>query len=510
MNIKTRLIGFGAISLLFSVTMGCFGIWGERHIIEAVEKNATSAAAMRHHMEADMMHDALRSDVLGAAMAAQNSQPAARAAIQKQLAEHTDLFIEALAANEKLPLPAEIQQAIRAARPAVDAYIKLSQQMVAQAFDAPTDFSARMAEFNAAFSALEPRMETLSDMIEKDAAESTASAKEASDDSVALSTALMLAAAIFLTGASAMLIRSILGSLAQVRRAVEGLASGDADLRQRLPKLDGEFDHVAAALNRFLDNVAGVASRVSESALTIAEVTHQAAAHNADLSSRTEAQAGSLEKTASTMEELTNAVRDNAANADKANSLASQATEIAQHGGAVVDQVVHTMASIKESSRKIVDIISVIDGIAFQTNILALNAAVEAARAGEQGRGFAVVAAEVRTLAQRSATAAKEIKELIGNSVETVGAGDELVREAGQIMERVVTSVTEVAGIMHHIRSASAEQSHSIAQAHQAITSIDQLTQQNAHMVSEQSEGANSIGQQVQELVSTISIFNVT
>jgi methyl-accepting chemotaxis protein len=228
-----------------------------------------------------------------------------------------------------------------------------------------------------------------------------------------------------------------------------------------------------------------------------------------DLSSRTEEQAGSLEETASAMEELTSTVEKNADNARQANQLAMSASTVAARGGSVVGEVVDTMESINASSRKIVDIISVIDGIAFQTNILALNAAVEAARAGEQGRGFAVVASEVRNLAQRSAGAAKEIKQLINDSVEKVGNGSKLVAQAGVTMEEVVASVRHVTDIVSEITAASQEQSDGIGQINLAITQMDQATQQNAALVEQAAAAAASLQDQAEKLSRAVSVFKL-
>jgi len=220
-------------------------------------------------------------------------------------------------------------------------------------------------------------------------------------------------------------------------------------------------------------------------------------------------QASSLEETASSMEELTSTVKQNADNARQANQLAAKASEVAMKGGAVVSDVVATMSSISDSSRKIVDIISVIDGIAFQTNILALNAAVEAARAGEQGRGFAVVAAEVRNLAQRSATAAKEIKTLIGDSVEKVEAGTRLVDQAGSTMTEVVDSIRHVTDIMGEITAASEEQSRGIDQINQAVMDMDDVTQQNAALVEQAAAAAGSMQDQAAKLTQVVSVFKL-
>jgi len=258
------------------------------------------------------------------------------------------------------------------------------------------------------------------------------------------------------------------------------------------------------------DNLVKIVSEVRGSTDTINTATSEIASGNADLSQRTEEQASSLEETASSMEELTSTVRQNADNANQANQLAAGASEVAVRGGAVVGEVVQTMNAISDSSKKIVDIISVIDGIAFQTNILALNAAVEAARAGEQGRGFAVVATEVRTLAQRSASAAKEIKELIGDSVAKVENGTRLVDEAGATMDEIVKAVKRVTDIMSEISAASQEQSSGIEQVNQAVTQMDEATQQNAALVEEAAAAAESMQDQVRELSRSVSIFKLS
>jgi methyl-accepting chemotaxis protein-1 (serine sensor receptor) len=301
------------------------------------------------------------------------------------------------------------------------------------------------------------------------------------------------------------LIASPLHTAVQVARKV---ASGD--LTQHI-EVDSrsETGQLLQALKEMNESLSSTVRAVRYGTETITAASGEIASGNADLSSRTEAQAGSLEETASSMEELTSTVRQNADNARQANQLVLSASEVAMKGGHVVEQVVQTMSSIKDSSRKIVDIIGVIDGIAFQTNILALNAAVEAARAGEQGRGFAVVASEVRNLAQRSASAAKEIKGLIGDSVEKVDAGGKLVDQAGATMGEIVSSVKHVADIMGEIASASQEQSSGIEQINQAITQMDEMTQQNAALVEQAAAAAQSMQNQAVELSRAASIFKL-
>ncbi|WP_229507895.1 methyl-accepting chemotaxis protein [Massilia sp. Dwa41.01b] len=294
------------------------------------------------------------------------------------------------------------------------------------------------------------------------------------------------------------LTRQLGGEPAYAGAIASAIAGGDLTVSVELRQ--GDSNSMLFAMKAMRDSLAGIVGQVRSGTDTIASASSQIAAGNLDLSSRTEEQASSLEETASSMEELTSTVKQNADNARQANQLASSASAVAERGGAVVSQVVDTMASINASSRKIVDIIGVIDSIAFQTNILALNAAVEAARAGEQGRGFAVVASEVRTLAQRSAAAAKEIKLLIDDSVSKVDIGAKLVDHAGATMDEVVASVRSVTDIMGEITAASQEQTAGIEQINMAVIQMDQVTQQNASLVEEAAAAAEAMQDQAARL----------
>ncbi len=302
--------------------------------------------------------------------------------------------------------------------------------------------------------------------------------------------------------------RSITQPLNRAVGVAEAVAGGDLTQRIEVTSRD-ETGQLLQALANMNDSLARTVGKVRSGSDTITTASNEIATGNLDLSSRTEQQASSLEETASSMEELTSTVQQNAENARQATQLVVTASDFATRGGAVVGQVVSTMGAIKESSNKIVDIIGVIDGIAFQTNILALNAAVEAARAGEQGRGFAVVASEVRNLAQRSAAAAKEIKELIGHSVDTVDEGARLVDQAGETMDGIVKAVQQVSDIMQQISAASQEQSSGIAQVNQAIVSIDDVTQQNAALVEEAAAAAQSMRDQAEMLADAVSVFRL-
>ena len=269
------------------------------------------------------------------------------------------------------------------------------------------------------------------------------------------------------------------------------------------------FRSMLAAMQKMQANLSALIFSIKEAADSIASGAQEISAGNTNLSQRTEEQASSLEETASSMEEMASTVKQNAENAKQANLMAAEASNVANKGGEAVSQVVITMSSINTSSKKIVDIISVIDSIAFQTNILALNAAVEAARAGEQGRGFAVVAAEVRSLALRSASAAKEIKQLIGDSVEKVAIGTKQVQQAGETMEEIVLAVKMVTDIVNEIASASQEQSAGIDQVNNAITQMDEVTQQNAALVEQAAAATAQLESKAQELTSTTHMFTL-
>ncbi|WP_338720372.1 methyl-accepting chemotaxis protein [Herbaspirillum sp. DW155] len=318
-----------------------------------------------------------------------------------------------------------------------------------------------------------------------------------------------IGAGIFLAIVEAMLlIRAISQPLGQAVEVAQAVAAGDLS-REVMVRSEDETGQVMQALREMTARLHHIVSTVRASTETIAQASREIASGNQDLSARTEQQATSLEQTASAMAQLTSTVKQNADNASQANQLAASASEVAARGGEVVREVVDTMDSINRSSTRIVDIIGVIDGIAFQTNILALNAAVEAARAGEQGRGFAVVAAEVRSLAQRAAAAAREIKDLIDDSVDKVGKGTVLVNQAGQTMEEVVASVRKVSDMVGEISAASQEQSNGIQEVDRAIVLMDSSTQQNAALVEQATASAAALQQQTQKLEQALSVFQL-
>jgi methyl-accepting chemotaxis protein len=367
------------------------------------------------------------------------------------------------------------------------------------------------AEVVPATDLLDKKLAELGRYKERAAAESAQQASETYRSTRATMIALVLGglalSAAFAVVITRTLMRQLGGEPLYAVQVAGAIAGGD--LSTKVTVRDGDRTSMLATMEAMRTSLAGIVRNVRSGTDTITTAASEISLGNMDLSSRTEQQASSLEETASSMEELTSTVRQNADNARQANVLAASASEVATRGGAVVAQVVETMSSINESSNRIVDIISVIDGIAFQTNILALNAAVEAARAGEQGRGFAVVASEVRNLAQRSAAAAKEIKTLIGDSVGKVESGGKLVQQAGTTMGEIVQSITRVTDIMSEIASASQEQSSGIEQVNEAISQMDQATQQNAALVEQAAAAATSMQEQAAALAKLVGSFHL-
>ncbi|MEN2673117.1 methyl-accepting chemotaxis protein [Herbaspirillum huttiense] len=400
---------------------------------------------------------------------------------------------------------------------------KLAYEKFSKSFAAYLEIDKKLAEISGAGKEEEARaifkgdsnktfrsmLESMDEIIKINDAGSMRSDQTASDVfNSARAWIIGLLAAIVVIAFGLAVARAVSRPLNEAVSVAERVAQGDltVDIRSDSKDETGMLMHSLRAMN---DSLNKIVSEVRYGTDAITTASQEIATGNLDLSSRTEEQAGSLEETASAMEELTATVKQNADNARQANQLAASASDVASQGGEVVGQVVQTMEGITESSNRIADIITVIDGIAFQTNILALNAAVEAARAGEQGRGFAVVASEVRSLAQRSASAAKEIKQLIDDSVQKVGAGSQLVERAGATMSEVVASVKRVTDVVAEISAASSEQSTGIEEINRAITQMDEVTQQNAALVEEAAAAAQSLQDQAGRLSQVVSVFKI-
>ena len=410
-----------------------------------------------------------------------------------------------ISAEEKVAL-AGIKASERKTMPLIAKVVEL------RLADSTPDATALLAEQAApAFVAWLASINKLIDLEEKMNAGEAAKASSLTSSFLAWMAVLCAIAIAVGTMAAWYISRGLLRQLGGQPEYAAGIVRSIADgnLAVQIDTAANDDASLLFAMKGMRDSLTAIVAQVRAGTVTIGTASSEIAAGNVDLSARTEAQTGTLEETASAMEELTSTVRQNADNARQANQLAVSASEVAVKGGAVVAQVVDTMAAINESSKKIVDIIAVIDGIAFQTNILALNAAVEAARAGEQGRGFAVVAAEVRNLAQRSAAAANEIKTLIGNSVVRVDAGAKLVNEAGSTMEDIVSSVKRVTDIMAEISFASQEQTAGIEQVNVAIGQMDAVTQQNAALVEQATAASAALSEEAVALARVVSVFTI-
>jgi methyl-accepting chemotaxis protein len=454
----------------------------------------------------DMMHDALRSDALAAVLAGPQAEAAEAAAIRKDVAENGQTLGEQLDILRK-ERGDQLGQVGLAAIEKAAAYRTAAAALVEAALTDTARAQALRPGFERAFDELETELEALSGAIEKEADQ-----RASSVDTFFVRALTATAAAIVLAllGLVALwtVAQRLMRALTESLRVAEAVAQGDLGGRVRV-RGSNEAAQLQSALARMNERLREIVQSVRHNSEGVATASAEIASGNADLSQRTERQASALQETAASMEELGSTVRASADNARQANQLALSASTVALQGGDVVGQVVATMKGINDSSRKIADIIGVIDGIAFQTNILALNAAVEAARAGEQGRGFAVVASEVRSLAQRSAEAAKEIKSLISASVERVEQGSVLADRAGSTMSEVVQSIQRVTDIMGEISAASSQQSAGVGQVSGAVSQIDQATQQNAALVEESAAAAESLRQQADRLVASVAVFKL-
>ena len=516
LSIGARLaLGYGAVFLLM-VVLTAFAASRVGHIEQVLNQiNDVNNVKQRYAINfRGSVHDraiALR-DVVLSADAAAAATPVALIATLDQNDMHSATPLDALfdARSDILPEEKEALAAIKAQQartmPLIERVVKL------HADGAQAEASALLAQQAApAFSDWLASINRLIDLEER-------LNKDAATDARGVATGFLGWMALLCAGAigagslaawyvSRGLLRQLGGQPDYAASIVAAIAAGD--LSVKIATRPNDRSSLLYAMDGMRANLVRIVSQVRSGTESIASVSTQLAAGNRDLSSRTVRQAGTLESTAASVEQLTGTVRQNADNARQANALAESASAVALRGGDVVAQVVQTMASINDSSKKVVDIIGVIDGIAFQTNILALNAAVEAARAGEQGRGFAVVATEVRNLAQRSAAAAKEIKALIGSSVERVDVGARLVDQAGATMEEIVTSVRRVTDIMAEITHASAEQSVGIEQVNGAIGQMDEATRQNAALVQQASAAAASLELEAEQLTTMVSVFRL-
>jgi len=427
----------------------------------------------------------------------------------ERLAPHHKVLSDALKALDKLDASVEEKALYAKIKEAESAYLASSGKIIRLLEQGSRDEASKsLGGTLSALDTLQGNLKALDDMQKKLLEQRIAEAERSTGSARFLMIGLGLLALLVGIGSAWGLMHSIVAPLDQAIFIAETVASGDLS-HDFESDHKGDFGRLLNAMGTMEDTLTDLVTRIKETTEPLSAASQEIATANADLSQRTEAQASSLKDTASSMEDLTSTVKQNAKRAQDASGLAVSACSIAERGGSVVGDVVVTMDAISASSRKIVDIIEVIEGIAFQTNILALNAAVEAARAGEQGRGFAVVASEVRTLAQRSANAAKEIRTLIGDSVQQVDTGTRLVGRAGETMQEIVQAVKQVTDILGEISVASAHQSSGVEHVSQAVIQMDTVTQQNAAMVVQAATAATALAMQVAQLQEAVDEFKV-
>ena len=504
LSIRSRLIALiacGALATIAASGMAWFNLHSAGLTVDELE---STTVAVRATMSADMAHDASRSELLAAQVAALTGDTAGLKAAAAPLTQQLDTIdTELKKALQKTPSD-DARQLLQAAQPVVQRYRAAALAAHAALLN-DGKAEAAMKAFQEAFSALEKALEKSGDAIEQSAAAASARAGANLERDRQLTAGLVAGALALLLVLGLQCLRSILRPLGQLIDATRDLDAGDGDLTRRLPPAVAEFGTLSRHFNGFIERICSLVTEVQRATSQISSASQQIAAGNQDLSHRTEETAGSLQQTASSVEQINATVQQTAEAARQACALAMQASGTASRGGEVVGRVVATMDDITAASRRIADIIGTIDGIAFQTNILALNAAVEAARAGEQGRGFAVVAGEVRSLAQRSAEAAREIKTLIGTSVQRVESGSAQVRDAGQTMSEIVASVERVTQMIQEITTAAGEQSAGIGQVNDAVTGLDRMTQQNAALVEQSAAAAQAMREQAQRLAESVS-----
>ncbi len=508
MKLRTQIVALGLAGALFAGGVGGIATLAASRLSESLDAAIAAGSALRASQDADMMHDAVRSDVLMAMLGAHEGDAARVAEARKDLQEHAANFRKALDEIQGLRLPEPTVAVVAQTLPKVRTYIDAAEQAARVAAEDLVAAEKGLPGFQQQFEVLETQMAEMSGAIETTAQTIDEAAKASVTRTTAVIAVACAIATLAMAGLALGLARRMIEPVDHAVEVADRLAQGDLTVVIR-PHGNHEAMRLLEAMSRMRHSFADIVTQVKRNAEGLAAASAQIAHGNEDLSGRTEQQAGALQQTAATMEQLGATVRTNADNARQADQLAQGASSIAVKGGEVVGQVVQTMRGIDESARRIADIIAVIDGIAFQTNILALNAAVEAARVGEQGRGFAVVAGEVRSLAGRSAEAAREIKGLIAASVERVHEGSLLVDAAGRTMGEIVGSIRRVTDIVGEISSASVEQSAGVGQVGRSVAEMDRATQRNTSLVEESAAAARSVREQADRLVRLVAVFKL-
>ena len=506
MKLRSQILALGLSGALLAGFAGGIGLYTSSQLGSSLSDTVKAGHALQTSQQADMMHDALRGDAQLALLGALEQNAELIESARAGLKDHAETFDTALNELSGHSLSDDSRAALTLVRPLVQKYTESVAQVVGLSATDARAAQAAMPAVQTVFSELEDQMAAMSESIEKHSQQLEATANERVQDSAVLIGAALALAVALMTAASLSLARSMAAPINHAVSVADSLAQGDLTVSIS-PSGNDEARHLLQSLAHMQASFASIVKEVKSNADEVASASAQIAGGNQDLSNRTEQQASALQETAATMDQLGSTVRNNADHARQANQLALGASSVARKGGEVMGQVVTTMTGINDSSKKIAEIIGVIDGIAFQTNILALNAAVEAARAGEQGRGFAVVAGEVRNLAHRSAEAAREVKSLVNASVDRVEQGTALVGQAGHTMDEIVSAIKRVTDIVAEISAASAEQSAGIDQVGLAVSQMDQSTQRNTALIEESAAASETLKQQARQLVDAVAAF---
>ncbi len=509
LTLKQTLLLFTGTAAALCLLLGLGSFMQINEGQRASEDMLHDIGAARSLGMADMMHDALRGDVLAALLAGPGADAQRRERLLGQLSAHQKTLRDAVGSLQREMNDPKHQSALAAVLPALERYVEGSGAIARAALRSSAEAEAMRPQFEAAFAQLGARLDELGDLIEADSGRMVERQRQTFRHAKLITASVTGVAVAGLVIFGLLLVRLITQPIRDAVAVAQRVSNGDLSVEVRAEGAN-ETAQLLRALQTMVESLRRIVGQVRGGVEGVNGASGEIVRGNLDLSSRTEEQASSLQQTAASIEQLTSTVKQNADAARQANQLAAAASAVAERGGAVVGQVVATMDGITQASKKIAEIIGVIDGIAFQTNILALNAAVEAARAGEQGRGFAVVAGEVRNLAQRSAQAAREIKGLITDSVKQVEAGSRQVTEAGRTMEDIVVQVKRVTDLIGEITSATLEQSSGISQVNQAVAQLDQMTQQNAALVEESAAAAASLKEQADKLAAAVAIFRLS